>query len=878
MVELYRQNAPYYFDIFVTYFVMKDYKKYLPYAAAIVVFALLTMVYFSPLLKGKELRQHDIAMHKGMSKEIADFRKQHGTEPLWTNSMFGGMPAYQISTLYPGNWLGALDNLFKLYLPHPGGYLFLYCLGFFILLLCLDVNTWLSIVGGITYALSTYFLSIIQAGHNSKANALGYLPALIGGIILLYRHRYWLGLAITALFTAMELNCNHVQIAYYGYMVIGFVVIGYFIHALQSKQMAGFLKATVFLIVASLIGVLPNAGNLMTTNEYGKLSNRGKAELTINPDMSSNKSMLSGGLDKDYATHWSYGISETFSFLIPDFKGGGNAAIGRVDAGALKKVDPDYREMVSRSDAYFGDQPGLSAPDYIGAFIIVLAILGVFIVRNPIKWPIILVTCLTVALGWGRNFMWLTSFFMDYVPGYNKFRAVSMIMIVAELTLPLLAVLAVDRLLKIKSWEEKVKVFSTETSVKKIIFYVTGTVAFFCLLGLLAPKMVNTFHAQYEESELIQEHIKAGYPEAQAQNQAKLLLNQIEIARESMFKSDAGRSFIFIALGFLVIFLYFSNLINKYIALASLGVFILIDLYTVDQRYLNSRSFVTKAENEEYIAGKSMADEEILKDTDPDYRVLNLSVNGPFDDASTSYYHKSIGGYHGAKLRRYVDLIDFHLRPEINYLYKNLSLTAANDSALNALMASLNVMNMLNTRYFILPAGEHGERAVPLRNKQANGNSWFIKTLVSAATPDSEIVSMRRINTKTEAVISSKVFEENKLKGTYSGEGTVVLKSYAPNALEYESDSKDGGFVVFSEIYYAQGWNATIDGQAAPHYQVNYVLRGMPVPAGKHKIEFKFEPQTYKTGNNIALAGSVLLLVTIAAGLYMNRKRTVIVS
>lgn len=856
---------------------MKDFKKYLPYVVAIVVFAVLTLVYFSPLLKGKELRQHDIAMHKGMSKEIVDFRKQHGTEPLWTNSMFGGMPAYQVSTLYPGNWLGALDNLFKLYLPHPGGYLFLYCLGFFILLLCLNVNPWLAIIGSVTYALSTYFLSIILAGHNSKANALGYLPALLGGIILLYRNRYWLGLAITALFTAMELNCNHVQIAYYGYMVIGFLILGYFIIALKNKQLPGFFKATAFLVIASLIGILPNAGNLMTTNEYGKLSNRGKAELTINPDMSSNKNVLSGGLDKDYATGWSYGISETFSFLIPDFKGGGNAAIGRVDADALKKVDPEYRETVSRSDAYFGDQPGLSAPDYIGAFIIVLAILGIFIVENPIKWPIVFVTCLTIPLGWGRNFMGLTSFFMDYVPGYNKFRAVSMIMIVAELTLPLLAMLAVDRLLKIKSWEEKVKVFSKELSIKKIIFYVTGAVAFFCILCFIAPGAVNTFHSQYEESELINEHIKAGYPEAQAQTQAKLMLNQIEIAREAMFKSDAGRSVIFIGLGFLLLFLYFTNRINRNITLASLGIFTLIDLYTVDQRYLNSKSFVTKAENEEYIAGKSLADEEILKDTDPDYRVLNLTV-GPFDDASTSYYHKSVGGYHGAKLRRYVDLIDFHLRPEINYLYKNLSKTAASDSALNNLMASLNVLNMLNTRYFILPAGENGEKAVPLRNKQANGNAWFVKNIIPSASADSEIVTMRRINTKTEAVVNRKVFDENKLKGVYSGEGTVFLKSYAPNALEYESDSKDGGFVVFSEIYYAQGWNASIDGQAVPHFQVNYVLRGMQVPAGKHKIEFKFEPQTYKTGNTIALVGSILLLATIAAGLYMNRKKTVIVS
>ncbi|MEI6022086.1 MAG: hypothetical protein WCR21_13245, partial [Bacteroidota bacterium] len=331
-----------------------NFKAYLPHAIAIAVFAIITLIYFKPLLQGKELRQHDIAMHKGMSKEIVDYREKHHAEPLWTNSMFGGMPAYQVSTKYPGNWLDAFEALFKLYLPHPGGYLFLCCLGFFILLLCLDVNVWLATIGGLAYGLSTYFLSIIQAGHNSKANALGYLPALIGGIILIFRERHWLGLAVTALFTALELNANHVQIAYYGYMVIGFILVGFFIEAIRSKKMGAFVKSFAFFLIACIVGVLPNAGNLMTTNEYGKLSNRGKAELSINADMSSNKNVLSGGLDKDYATNWSYGISETFSFLIPDFKGGGNNAIGRIDPSALKKVDPEFREMVSNSDVYFG--------------------------------------------------------------------------------------------------------------------------------------------------------------------------------------------------------------------------------------------------------------------------------------------------------------------------------------------------------------------------------------------------------------------------------------------------------------------------------------------------------------------------------------------
>ena len=856
-----------------------NFRNYLPYAAAIAVFAILTLVYFKPLLSGKELKQHDIAMHKGMSKEIADYRVKYDSEPLWTNSMFGGMPAYQVSTLYPGNWLNSIDRLFKLYLPHPGGYLFLYFLGFFILLLCLDVNPWLALVGALAYGLSSYFLIIIQAGHNSKANALGYLPALVGGIILLFKGRYWLGLSITALFTAMELNANHVQIAYYGYILIGFLIVGYFVTAIKEKQLGGFIKAFSFFLIACLIGILPNAGNLLTTNEYGKLSNRGKAELTINSDMSSNKNILSGGLDKDYATGWSYGVGETFTFLIPDFKGGASSAIGRTDPNALKKVEPSYREMVSNSDAYFGDQPQTSGPVYLGAIVVLLALIGMFIVKHPIKWPLFLVTVLTIALGWGHNFMGLTSLFMDYVPGYNKFRAVSMIMIVSEFTFPLLAILAINEMMKTKSWENKIQLslLKKEISLKKLIFIISIAVGGFCFISYMIPELVNTFHKTGELEQTVDRYVRAGYPEEEARQRISEMMPQIEIAREAIFKSDAMRSFIFILLGFIALYLYFTNKIKREVFFATLGLFIFIDLWTVDRRYLDDKSFVSKAENQEYTAGKTMADEEILKDTDLDYRVLNLTV-GPFDDASTSYYHKSIGGYHGAKLRRYVDLIDFHIRPEINALYKDLSSASANDSSLAKLMSKLRVLNMLNTKYFILPAGENGEKAVPLKNSQANGNAWFIKTLKTVATPDSEIVGLRRINTKEEAVINQKYKTELNLKDSYAGEGTVKLLSYEPNNLVYETNSNSEGFVVFSEIYYPYGWNAYVDGKVQPHASVNYVLRGMNLASGKHKVEFKFEPQTYKTGNTIALIGSILLLITIGGGVYMHRRNNVIVS
>lgn len=856
-----------------------NYKKYLPHASAIALFAIITLVYFKPLLQGKELRQHDIAMHRGMSKEIADYREKNNSEPLWTNAMFGGMPAYQVSTKYPGNWLDGFESLFKLYLPHPGGYLFLYCLGFFILLLCLDVNVWLACIGGLAYGLSTYFLSIIQAGHNSKANALGYLPALIGGIILIFRERHWLGLSVTALFTALELNANHVQIAYYGYMVIGFVLLGFFIDAIISKKTGTFFKSFAFFLIACVVGVLPNAGNLMTTNEYGKLSNRGKAELSINADMSSNKQVLSGGLDKDYATNWSYGISETFSFLIPDFKGGGNNAIGRVDPSALKHVNPEFREMVSNSDVYFGDQPGLSAPDYIGAIVILLAIVGMFVIKNRIKWSLFAITVLAIALGWGHNLMGLTSFFMDYVPGYNKFRAVSMIMIIPELTLPLLAILALNQLVQFPNWQENIALpFSKKSvSLKKLLIVVASVLGGFCLVSYVMPDMVNTFHAKYEEQETLRRYVNAGYPENEAKSVVVQLMPQLEIARKAVFQSDAMRSLIFIGLGFAVLLMYFTNKIKKEILFAALAVFVFVDLWTVDRRYLNDKSFVSKQENQEYISGKSAADEEILKDQSLDYRVLNLTVS-PFDDASTSFYHKSIGGYHGAKLRRYVDLIDFHLRPEINIFYKQINDASKNDSTLNAMFAQLRVMNMLNTKYFIIPVGEEGRAAIPLRNAQANGNAWFVKKLNVVQSADSEIVTLRRLDTKMEAVINEHFVKECKLQNTYPAEGSIKLVSYQPNDLVYEIEASGKQFAVFSEIYYAHGWQAYVDGRPQNHAQVNYVLRGMEIPAGKHKVEFKFEPKTYHIGNSIALLGSILLILTIGAGLYLHRRNNVIVS
>ncbi len=855
-----------------------NFKQYLPHAIAVLAFAILTIIYFKPLFTGKELKQDDIARHKGMSKEIVDYRTKNNSEPLWTNSMFGGMPAYQISTLYPGNWIAKLDNAFKLFIPLPAGYLFLYCLGFFILLLCVNINPWLALVGGLAYGLSSYFIIILEAGHNSKANALGYLPALLGGILLLFKNRYWLGLSVTSLFTAMELNANHVQISYYGYILIGFIIFGYFINALKTKTIGLFVKAFSLFLISTFIGLLPNFGNISTTNEYGKFSTRGKSELTINSQLKSNDNNKTSGLDEDYATQWSYGIGETFTFLIPDFKGGPSNSIKSADASSLKKVNPEYREQVANSSSYFGNQPFTSGPVYIGAIIVFLALIGLFIIKNPIKWPIVIVTLLTITLAWGKNFMSLTDFFMHNIPGYNKFRAVSMILIVAELTITLLAMLAINELFKIKNWNDKIKLnlIKADLSLKKILITCLIIVGGFCLISYLFPDILNTFLADNEDKQLIEQAVSAGNPENQVKPYVAELMPQLEIARKAIFKSDAFRSLIFILLAFGSLYLFYTNKIKKEMLITSLGIFILIDLWTVDARYLNDKSFITKEQNMQSITSKTAADDEILKDSDINYRVLNLTVN-TFNDAATSYYHKSIGGYHGAKLKKYAELIDFHIDNEIKSFYKDANKSFASDSAMKVLFGNLQILNMLNAKYFILPGGENNAE-IPLKNPMVNGNAWLVEKIVSVENANEEIISLGKINTKKEAVSQENFIKSLGLKLNYSAKGVIKLISYQPNNLVYQSETSAEEFAVFSEIYYPKGWNAYIDGQLKEHASVNYVLRGLAIPAGKHKIEFKFEPVTYTNGNNIATIGSILLIITIGTGMFLNKKNNVIVS
>jgi hypothetical protein len=843
-------------------------KKYLPHLLAVIAFALITYISFKPLFSGKVINQSDITQHKGMSRELVDYREKNHEEALWTNSMFGGMPAYQISTLYPGNWMGKIDKLVHLYMPHPSGYIFMCFLGFFILLLCLEVNPWLAFAGALAYGFSSYFFIILEVGHNSKANAISYLAPVLGGVILLMRGKYRLGFAVSTLFMALELNANHVQITYYGFMIFALVFIAYFIKAIKEKNSKSFFIGTGIFVAACGIGFLPNASSLLATNEYSAYSTRGKTELTIAPDLQSNLENKTSGLDKNYAVAYSHGIWETMTFLIPNFKGGASSAIANTDKDALKAVDPQMREQVAGSDAYFGDQGGTSGPVYIGAIVIFLAFLGLFIVDHTIKWPLFIATILCMMLAWGKFFMPFSSFFLDYVPGYNKFRAVSMILIIAELTIPLLAVLAIDTFIKLANENKSITLpFIHKTyELKKILIVSLAVVGGFCLIGYLAPNAINSFSPPNEEANIAQQYKQGGATDAQIAQVLPAYLENLEKARMQIFKSDAIRSFLFIALAAISLFLFLVKKIKAELLFAILGICFIADQWPVATRYLNSDSFVSIAQQESAFA-TSKADDQILQDTTLDYRVLNLAVN-PFQDATTSYHHKSIGGYHGAKLKKYDELISFHLFKEMDQYSRGLQ-TVTDDSSMNAMTQKLSVLNMLNTRYIIYP-GKDYELAIP--NPQANGNAWFIKDIKTVANADSEIVALYTANTKTEALLQQKNKEGVATKNNYPAEGKILLKSYQPNNLLYETDTKEKEFAVFSEIYYPKGWNAYIDGTPTPYTCVDYLLRGMEIPPGKHKVEFKFEPSVYKTGNTIALIGSLLVLISVILGFYLSVK------
>ena len=820
-------------------------KKFLPHLIAFAAFLAITFAFFSPLFGGKELRQGDINNWKGMSKEIVDYKDKTGEWTYWTNSMFGGMPSYQISAGYPGNYIDSIDKVISLGLPSPASYLFLYMIGFYFLLIVLGVDKRISIIGAIAFAFSSYYLIFIEAGHNSKAHAIGYMAPVIAGIVMAYRGRILLGAAITGLMLALELNANHLQITYYLGMMSALLVLAFLYEAIRGKTIASFAKTTALLAVVAVLAVLPNITNLWATQEYGKYSTRGPSELT------SDKENKTSGLDRDYITDWSYGIDETFTFLVPDFKGGASEAIATNNKDAVKAVDGQYREAVGSWEAYMGDQAFTSGPVYVGAIIVLLFVIGLFVVEGPLKWWLGASTLLSLLLGWGRNLMWFTNLFLDYVPGYDKFRAVTTILVLAEFTMPLLAILALDKMLREEGFFEK---------YKKKLYISFGIVAGITVLIWMSPTMFTNMTTEKDHTRLMQQLKGAENPNAIAD----AFLNDLAIAREHIVSSDAARSFLFILFAAALIWSFTRYRYTKEIFIYGLLALIAADEITVDRRYLGDEDFVKKSANVIPFP-ETVADQAIKVDPTKSYRVLNLAAN-TFNDASTSYYHQSIGGYHGAKLKRYKELIDYCITPEMSDM---IGAFQKRDSSIEIAISSQPVLNMLNMKYII-----YNSEAPPMVNRGALGNAWFVNGVQWVANADSEIATLRGFNPKAVAVVDNRFKDViGNWNGPVDPASSIVLDEYKPNRLMYSSNSSSEQLAVFSEIYYDKGWNAYIDGQKTNYVRANYVLRAMKIPAGSHKIEWKFEPEVVVVGGKIAMAGSLLLILFVIGAIGMELKK-----
>ncbi|WP_315513528.1 YfhO family protein [Prevotella histicola] len=831
---------------------MKTWKKFLPDVVVIAVFAIISFAYFFvPITQGKILYQHDASAGVGAAQEMTEYQNRTGETTRWTNSIFGGMPTYQMSPSYQStDGLSQVMNAYHLWLPDNVWFLFAYLLGFYILLRAFDFRQSLAALGSVMWAFSSYFLIIIAAGHLWKVMALAYLPPMIAGVVLAYRGRYLSGFIVTALFTAFEIKANHVQMTYYYLFIILFMVIGYLVKSIREKQLAIFLKATGVLAAAALIGIAINLSSLYHTWQYQKESMRGKSEL-VKKDAAN---QTSSGLDRDYITQWSYGIDETLTLLVPDAKGGASVPLSK-NATAMAKADPQIQSMIPQLyDAfpqYFGTQPGTSGPVYVGAFVLFLFILGLFIVKGPMKWALLAATVLSILLAWGHNFMGFTNFFLDYIPMYAKFRTVASILVIAEFTIPLLAALALKKIV------DEPDVLSKQMKFAYISLALTAGVA---ALIALFPDMMGPFVSEQERQMI-------GSIQGMDGGTARTILANISDMRAAMVSSDAWRSVIIILIGFALLFAYKLKKLRADYMIAALLVLCLVDMWQVDKRYLNDEMFVPKSERD-MPQQPTATDTEINKDKSLDYRVLNFASN-TFNENETSYFHKSIGGYHPAKLRRYQEMVDAYIVPEMQKAMQAIAAKGGNMQQVDGVKL-FPVLNMLNTKYFIFPL--QGGATAPLQNPYAQGNGWFVDKIDYVADANAEYAEVGKIDVRHEAV-ADKQFEavlgQAKVNDSTA---TVKLDKYEPNNLQYTVNSKNGGIVVFSEIYYP-GWKATVDGQSVELGRVNYILRAVNVKPGKHIVVLDFHPTSISTTETIAYISIVILLLAIVGAGYMEWKK-----
>lgn len=825
-------------------------KKFLPDLIAILAFIVISFIYFFPAItEDRILFQHDTVAGAGAGQEAKEYYERTGERTRWTNALFGGMPTYQMSPSYDSTEpLTFVQKVYHLFLPNYVWLTFIMMLGFYILLRAFGIPAWLAGLGGIIWGFSSYFFILIAAGHIWKFITLAYIPPTIAGIVLAYRKKYLLGGIITALFMAMQILSNHVQMTYYFLFVILFMVGAFFEDAWRKKELPQFFKATGVLIVAGLIGVSINLSNLYHTYEYSKETMRGKSELKYEGAAAK---QTSSGLNRDYITQWSYGIGETFSLLVPNVKGGASVPLSRSEK-AMEKANPMYSSLYSQLTQYFGDQPMTSGPVYVGAFVLMLFILGCFIVKGPMKWALLGATIFSILLSWGKNFMGLTDFFIDYIPMYNKFRAVSSILVIAEFTIPLLAILTLKEILtKPELLKEKLKYIY-------ISFGLTGGLA---LLFAIAPRLFFPTYIPGNEMAALQNALPA--------DQLSPIIANLEEMRVHLFTSDAWRSFFIVTIGTLLLLAYNAKKLKATWTIAAIALLCLGDMWSVNKRYLYDEQFIPKSEQTATFR-KTQTDELILQDPSLDYRVLNFAGN-TFEENNTSYWHKSVGGYHAAKLRRYQEMIDHHIAKEMQAAYQEVATAGGQMDSVNA--AKFPVLNMLNTKYFIFPAGQQGQ-TVPIENPYTFGNAWFIDKIQYVNNANEEIDAIGQVDLQQTAIVDSKFKEA--LKGVNEGYkdslSTIRLTSYEPNQLVYETSSPQDGIVVFSEIYYP-GWTATIDGKPADIARADYILRAMNVPAGKHTIEMRFDPQSLHITEGIAYGAMALLLVGVIILIWIYRKK-----
>jgi len=871
-----------------------NWRSFLPHLAAIFLFLALIFAYFPELLSGKTLRMDDIEQHKGMSNELSDFRERNGREAIWTNAMFGGMPGYIISTVYHGNLLGYGASVMKLGLPRPADSMFVLMLGMYVLLLLFKVRQPLAVIGSAAYCFTSYNLLIMEAGHMSKVDAISWIPWVLAGILLLMQRKYLIGGILTAIFLSIQIKASHFQVTYYMGFIILFMMIALLVDAIVKKEIPAYLKSAAALVLAGVFGILTNISSLYTIYDYGKDSIRGKSELTIKekPD--------GDGLDADYALAYSYGKGETFSYLIPNIYGGAsNISLGD-NKDALDQASAQHKQIIQNLPQYWWET-STTGPFYAGAVICFLALLGFFYMKGPLKWAFLAVSVFAILLAWGRNFESFSVFMLEHFPGYNKFRAPKMMLIIVDFLLPLMAVLGLN------------EIVNQPERLKNEAFKFYGAVALSGGLALLFWLMPDTFFTFDYLMPSIESQIKgmlsnAGYGATETESWMSGFMGSLESVRIAVFKADALRAALFALAGAALVFLYTRMKFSVLILSAALLVFTLADQWSVNKRYVNKSDFIPNSKLEVPFT-PSAADEaiyamELRRDPslnariesrvaesqklnkaagrkndeaknryrallgETDYRVLNLASD-MFNDAATSFFHKSVGGYSAAKLERYQEFIEYHLQNNIQGIIGELR-GAASDSSIQAVLAQQYALNMLNTRYII-----YNDKAAPLINKSALGNAWFVESIQEVANADEEIQSLKPGFDPSKVAVVDKRFSDiyKNIKPSAAG-GTIELKDYEANHLTYESNSPSGGLAVFSEIYYAKGWNAYLDGREVPHFRANYILRAMEVPAGKHSIEFKFEPAIYHTTESIAMASSLLLILLLAGWVFMEFRKT----